>query len=216
MTFTVTRETNNFSGLSLHQCNFCHKNLKEDLINKCSKCKSAIYCGRECQTNDWKAVHKKECKELIIDTTLPYTTENEAIRQNFSTFEISKHLKTEKHNHVFQTQQSILEGSGHLNPDTSVVLVCGAQFYDDKFVEPLPQLLEKCKKLILLDIDPVTLEKLHIMLGSSSKVTTVVLDLTCALKDLPVFYKNSSKSSPQEFILNMSNFLEKVTTDTEK
>ena len=213
---TVSRTTNNLPGPSLHQCNFCNNSLTVDLIQRCSRCKVAIYCGRECQTKDWKAVHKKECKEPDIDITGPYTTENEDIRQQFSISQTLVITKTEKYNHVFQTQQAILEGSGHLNPDTSVVVVCGAQFYGDKFVEPLSQLLEKCKKLILLDVDPVSLEKLHIMLGSCSKVSTVVLDLTCALKDLPAFYQDSSKSSPQEFILSMCNFLEKVTTDTEK
>src|SRR5579863_10764135 len=154
----VPRVTNNLSSISLPQCNFCHDSLT-GLINKCSRCQIAIYCGVDCQKKDWPS-HKKECKEPAIDTTRPYTEENETIRKSFSIFEITKtnlpknlrHLKTEKYNHVFQTQQSILKGSGHLNPDTSVVVVCGAQFYGDKFVEPLPQLLEKCKKLILLDV----------------------------------------------------------------
>ncbi len=217
--------TSNFSDPSLHQCNSCHTTLKEDLIKRCARCKTAIYCGRECQKKDW-ATHKVVCIEPI-DTTTPYTTENEFIRRNFSTFETQvlkkthlpiglAHLKNENYNHVLKTQRSILDGSSHLNSDTSVVVVCGAQFYDDKFVEPLPQLLEKCKKLILLDVDPVTLEKLHKMFGSSSKVSTVVLDLTCALKDLPAFNKASSKASPQEFISNILNFLEKVTEETEK
>jgi hypothetical protein len=227
MASQITSATNNFSNLSFHQCNSCHKNLKDDQVKKCARCKAAIYCGVECQTQDWKAVHQKVCKELTIDTTTPYTTENESIRRYFATFEAqvlknsklpksSEHLKTEKYNHILQTQRAVLEGSGHLNPDTSVVVVCGAQFYEDKFVEPLPQLLEKCKKLILVDIDPVTLQKLHTMLGSSSKVSTVVLDLTCALKDIPAFNKDSSKLSPQEFIASLFNFLEKVTKDTEK
>jgi hypothetical protein len=227
MEFAVTGATKNCSNLPPYQCNSCHKNLQEDLINRCSRCKVAIYCGRECQKKDWKAIHQKECHKPALDTTTLYIKENEGIRQNFSTYETQflkkanlpkkfEHFKTEKYNHIFQTQQSILEGSSHLNPDTSVVVVCGAQFYGDKFVEPLPQLLEKCKKLVLLDVDPVTLETLHVKLGSSSKVSKVVLDLTCALKDLPAFYTDSSKSSPQEFISNMGIFLEKVTTDTEQ
>ena len=31
--------------------------------NKCSKCKSAFYCSKDCQTLDWKK-HKKMCKKL--------------------------------------------------------------------------------------------------------------------------------------------------------
>lgn len=205
MAISVARVTNNFS-----QCNFCHTKLSEDLIKKCSRCKIAIYCGTECQKSDWTAVHKTECiaKE-------PYRKENEDIRQNFSNSETLTLTKIEKYNHVFQTQKAILAGSGHLNSETSVVVVCGAQFYDeDKFVEPLPQLLEKCKRLILLDVDPVTLENLHLMLGNSSKVSKVVLDLTCALKELPGFHKKAS--SPEGFILGMCDFLDKVTIDTEK
>jgi hypothetical protein len=30
-------------------------------LSPCSKCKTAIYCSKECQTVDWKAGHKKEC-----------------------------------------------------------------------------------------------------------------------------------------------------------
>jgi len=32
-------------------------------FSSCSKCKVAIYCSRECQAADWKARHKKVCKE---------------------------------------------------------------------------------------------------------------------------------------------------------
>jgi hypothetical protein len=30
---------------------------------RCSVCKSASYCGKECQKNDWKA-HKKVCAHI--------------------------------------------------------------------------------------------------------------------------------------------------------
>ncbi|KAG1749996.1 uncharacterized protein EDB91DRAFT_778772 [Suillus paluster] len=29
----------------------------------CSSCKSAFYCGRACQANDWRACHKRFCKK---------------------------------------------------------------------------------------------------------------------------------------------------------
>ena len=31
-------------------------------FSRCSKCKVAIYCSRDCQATDWKARHKKVCK----------------------------------------------------------------------------------------------------------------------------------------------------------
>lgn len=43
----------------------CHRTETVDgePFEKCSKCKLARYCGRECQIQDWKARHKKICKE---------------------------------------------------------------------------------------------------------------------------------------------------------
>jgi len=35
----------------------------EPQFQRCSKCKVALYCSRECQLNDWKARHGKFCKE---------------------------------------------------------------------------------------------------------------------------------------------------------
>lgn len=32
-------------------------------FSRCSKCKVAIYCSRDCQIADWKIRHKKVCKE---------------------------------------------------------------------------------------------------------------------------------------------------------
>ncbi|KOC69535.1 hypothetical protein WH47_05478, partial [Habropoda laboriosa] len=37
----------------------CH----EDAKNRCSKCKEAWYCGRECQVKDWTK-HKSICDKL--------------------------------------------------------------------------------------------------------------------------------------------------------
>ncbi len=209
-----------FSALALHKCVSCHKSVREYQIERCTRCKEVIYCGEECREKDRKT-HKTVCKEPV-DTITPYTTDNEKIRRSFSEFEarflrgnIPK-VTYEKYSHVLQTQQAILEGSAHLKPDSSIVVVVGAQFYDDKFVEPLPQLLEKCKKLILVDVDPATLKVLHTMLGTSEKVSTVVLDLSCALKDLRDFNHDFSQSSPDVFSAGVIDFLRKVTDDTEK
>jgi hypothetical protein len=40
-------------------CPVCNKGAER----KCSKCKRAWYCGRDCQVSHWK-VHKKSCKEM--------------------------------------------------------------------------------------------------------------------------------------------------------
>ena len=33
-------------------------------FSRCSACKMAVYCSRECQAFDWKARHKKVCKHV--------------------------------------------------------------------------------------------------------------------------------------------------------
>ena len=45
----------------------CARTLREDgaPLDVCVNCRCTFYCGKACQTADWKAVHKKECKELI-------------------------------------------------------------------------------------------------------------------------------------------------------
>ncbi len=44
-----------------------------DLL-RCSKCKSVYYCSVACQKLDWKRVHKKSCKQLIVidQSSLPF------------------------------------------------------------------------------------------------------------------------------------------------
>ncbi len=208
-------ELNNIQNSAFYECKSCHIKLTQDQIQKCSRCKSVIYCGKECQIKDWKETHKIIC----IDFTKTFTDENIIIRDNFSNFKKLSiqpefaYLGNDQYNHVLQTQRYILEGSGLLDPNKSIVVVCGAQFYDDKFIEPLPQLLERCNKLVLVDIDPITLEKLHRMLNGSTKVSTVVLDFTCSVKNFSSFYENLLTSTPEEFINNSLRFLEKVNVE---
>ena len=40
-------------------CKVCNKELEK--VFRCSKCKKARYCGRDCQNQDWKSGHKLEC-----------------------------------------------------------------------------------------------------------------------------------------------------------
>ena len=176
------------STASVHyQCNSCKNDLSSDQIKKCNGCKSAIYCGFECQKADWKA-HK------IVCLAKPYTEENRKIRAGFAA----------GNEHIENTRKAILEGAGHLNPEKSIVVVCGAQCYEGGFVEPLPELLAKCKKLVLVDVDPVSLEELHRRLDNSPKVSTVVLDLSASLKNITNFRNETA------LITNRDVFLEKM------
>ena len=45
-------------------CRLCYKLLEAGAILRCSKCKRAVYCSRECQLVDWKNGHKKDCKDI--------------------------------------------------------------------------------------------------------------------------------------------------------
>ena len=40
-------------------CWHCGKN--GDGLKKCTRCKVALYCGRNCQRQDWRAIHKQVC-----------------------------------------------------------------------------------------------------------------------------------------------------------
>jgi len=44
------------------RCDYCFSEAEK--LFKCSKCKFVSYCGRECQSGDWK-IHKHECKCLV-------------------------------------------------------------------------------------------------------------------------------------------------------
>ena len=39
-------------------------------VNLCTGCKKVRYCSRRCQSQAWKAVHKRECKELSKESEL--------------------------------------------------------------------------------------------------------------------------------------------------
>jgi len=209
-------------------CSKCKKELKADQVLRCSRCQSAIYCGRECQKKDWKN-HKLTCTSPqptaaaaaassktenvhTINKTVASAIQvrrrflsledvncfdNEGFRVSLSEFKLKiennfalrskfDHFKSPEFNHPAKTKEFILEGCEHLDPEKSVVVVCGAQYYEDQFVEPLNILLHKCKRLILVDIDGFTLDKLKANL-ESQKVTAVKMDLSFASKLLQAF-----------------------------
>lgn len=61
------------------------------IVRKCANCLTAIYCGKECQTSDWKSEkggHKARCKQIIAQKA-----ETEAGRKYF---EEHKHEYPEK------------------------------------------------------------------------------------------------------------------------
>ena len=47
----------------------CTKKLRGDgaPLDVCVKCRRTFYCGKACQTADWKAGHRAECKALIAE-----------------------------------------------------------------------------------------------------------------------------------------------------
>lgn len=47
------------------KCHYCGKQDEANKIQKCSGCKQAEYCSRKCQVADWKAGHKKYCKQIV-------------------------------------------------------------------------------------------------------------------------------------------------------
>eukprot|EP00985_Skeletonema_marinoi_P008822 scaffold4031_cov129-Skeletonema_marinoi.AAC.3 len=55
----------NFGGVLETVCSSCSKELEKYAIKRCGQCKKRIYCSRECQANDWKNGHKKECKLML-------------------------------------------------------------------------------------------------------------------------------------------------------
>jgi hypothetical protein len=47
------------------QCTKCEAVESSTLVlSKCAKCKTVQYCSKECQVSDWKAGHKKACKQV--------------------------------------------------------------------------------------------------------------------------------------------------------
>ncbi|XP_074604108.1 N-lysine methyltransferase SMYD2-like [Brevipalpus obovatus] len=53
----------------IFRCNFCFR--KSASLRKCSACKSIRYCSTDCQSKDWKSMHKYECKIPIIESSQP-------------------------------------------------------------------------------------------------------------------------------------------------
>lgn len=68
---TMTNEATHFisewSFRGRSRCSYCDKSsLPDKNFCRCSRCKAAWYCGRECQTEAWKNGHREEC--FVMDT----------------------------------------------------------------------------------------------------------------------------------------------------
>lgn len=154
--------------------------------------------------------------------------DNELIRMSFNNFVThidSKkgklplgtcHLATPVFNHPLKTREFILEGCKHLDPQKSVVLVCGAQYYDGNYVEPLPELLAKCKRLILVDVDQSTLDQLKERLNSQ-KITIISQDLSCTNERLESFRREVEQHQYRhdEFYRHAARFVTELIADIE-
>lgn len=51
-------------SMTIQVCYWCQKSVLSCQLKTCARCESVMYCGRECQSNDWKAFHKVECPQL--------------------------------------------------------------------------------------------------------------------------------------------------------
>lgn len=116
--------------------------------------------------------------------------------------------------HIWNNHQFILEGSDHLDPNKSTVLVFGPQFYNKEFTEPLRELLKKCKKMILADVDADTLAQIRKKLNNP-KVVTRTIDLTSTLNDLMAFESGFTEDlSVPECIEKVNSLFKKIIKDT--
>ena len=61
-------ERNQSTAQSETKLCYCCKKSKANL-QKCCKCYTAQYCGKECQKNDWKS-HKQVCSRLLSDASI--------------------------------------------------------------------------------------------------------------------------------------------------
>jgi hypothetical protein len=55
----------------LMECDYCGEGVEKK--ERCSKCKVAMYCNRDCQKSDWKR-HKWLCSRYCCQTALPMST----------------------------------------------------------------------------------------------------------------------------------------------
>jgi hypothetical protein len=62
---TSTRDAASFSPLGMRCWNERCKGLNGTTLMSCARCHIALYCSVDCQTQDWRAGHKAQCKQFV-------------------------------------------------------------------------------------------------------------------------------------------------------
>ena len=94
-------------------CDNCKKEL--DALKVCSKCKVSKYCSVECQTEDWKNVHKTKC----FDRTKLKNVLNKAERKG-----LIRHVNGNTLDNRISNLQRVSVKDAFQNKDWTVDAVC--------------------------------------------------------------------------------------------
>ena len=58
-------------------------------LSRCGKCRSKVYCSKECQLEGWEAGHKEFCSEAVGDRKVKHTgkerrqVERDSLKKSF-------------------------------------------------------------------------------------------------------------------------------------
>jgi hypothetical protein len=65
----------------IRACSHCqiYEEVDKARFARCGKCKAKFYCSRECQAADWKAGHKKYCREGFTEEEVAEQINAEAV-----------------------------------------------------------------------------------------------------------------------------------------
>jgi pre-rRNA-processing protein TSR4 len=80
--------------------------------SKCSKCHLVNYCSRDCQTKDWKAVHKKECATISnnISNSTANDSNNNTILPKVPPISSFSHLSPDRSDLLYPQYEIVTEG----------------------------------------------------------------------------------------------------------
>ena len=94
------------SEYDLKHCSCCRK--CSPSLKTCVKCKTATYCSKECQEEDWKIKHRAHCKEIRRLTVLVDVESEGTTSEKHDDRLASVHPTTEQHED-FRDAQSLKE-----------------------------------------------------------------------------------------------------------
>ena len=66
------------------RCWQCGEEKPAEEIKKCGSCRCSRYCGKQCQTKDWKGRHQRWCKALPLFmrlASIDYTKDSDLLWQ---------------------------------------------------------------------------------------------------------------------------------------